>query len=163
MSLYVLSGSLCLALIAMLLSRGTVQTMIAFMGMSLSVAGCYLIMGAYFLATMQLMVYIGGVLVLMAYALMLSADEGLRLQRWHPTAALSALTLIVAIGTAVTEGDLNTPILPSSAKLNELGLLLMKQGSIVWELVGILLLLVLVGILRILAVLGSPQSLSSDA
>ena len=45
-------------------------------GALLSVAVHYVMLGAAFVAAMQVLVYVGGVLVLLAFAVMLTADAG---------------------------------------------------------------------------------------
>lgn len=161
--LYILGGCVLLALGVMLKSRGLVQVMIAFMGLSLSISGCYLMLGAHFLAAMQIMVYVGGILVLMAYALMLSADSALSLNRWHLPAALRSVVLMGLMLYAIVTQKMNL-LVAAPADLNAVGLLLIKQDSIIWELTGLLLLLVLLGVVRLLAVfrLPSSTSISSD-
>ena len=151
-----------MSLVALLTKRGAVQAMIAFTGVSLSVSGCYLVLGAYFLAAMQMMVYIGGVLVLMAYALMIGGGEELCLRRWHPLAGGLSLAMMLLMAYAMLQEQIGLLLELPLPGIRAVGFLLVSRDSIVWEIVGLLLLIVALGVARILAVFGPSTSTSSD-
>lgn len=133
------------------LTRHVVRAAFALLITFLAIAGLYGWLGADFLAGTQLMVYAGGILVLMLFAVMLTRHS-LELQlpgeptRWLPAALIGigvAALLIVAAFTARWAAVDQLPAAgPTTA---ELGQLLLTRYVLPFELASVLLLAVLVG------------------
>jgi NADH:ubiquinone oxidoreductase subunit 6 (subunit J) len=61
--------------VAILLSTNIVRMAYWLIAMLISVAGLYFLMGAYFLGVIQIMVYVGGVAVLLVFGVMLTSRQ----------------------------------------------------------------------------------------
>ena len=67
--------------VAILLSTNIVRMAFWLIAMLISVAGLYFLMGAYFLGVIQIMIYVGGVAVLLVFGVMLTSRQlALKLQ-----------------------------------------------------------------------------------
>ncbi len=114
------------------------------------VAGIYVLLGADFIAVVQLVVYVGGILILLLFGVMLT-------NRITNVQIKTGTIKIVpaAIGVALFAGILAAALLKTNWKTintevpistaHTLGLLLMQQYGVVFELLGILLLIALIG------------------
>lgn len=114
------------------------------------VAGIYVLLGADFLAVVQIMVYVGGILILLLFGVMLTnkiTDVDIRTGTVH--------LLPAAIGVAVFSGALIAVMVWTNWKSEpgqipittskELGSLLITNYVLIFELLGILLLIALIG------------------
>jgi NADH:ubiquinone oxidoreductase subunit 6 (subunit J) len=119
----------------------------------LSVAGLFLLYGASFLATSEVFVYVGGVLVLMLFAIMLvqRSDSGraVLVSRHDIGSASVALGLFVML-TVALQGVSNrfTGSAPESS-MQELSEVLMGGRLVQYEIAGLLLLVALVAVIVI--------------
>ena len=114
------------------------------------VAGIYIVLGADFVAMVQLIVYVGGILILILFGVMLT-NRITNMQIKTKTSQMLPAT----IGVAMFAGLLcavfvNTPWrkIDSSSMLpttQALGVMLISEYGIVFELLGILLLIALIG------------------
>ncbi|MCL5029096.1 MAG: NADH-quinone oxidoreductase subunit J [Bacteroidetes bacterium] len=114
------------------------------------VAGIYVLLGADFIAVVQLVVYVGGILILLLFGVMLT-------NRITNVQIKTGTIKIVpaAVGVALFAGILSAALLKTNWKTintevpistaHTLGLLLMQQYAVVFELLGILLLIALIG------------------
>ena len=112
----------------------------------LSVAGLYVLSGADFLAVTQLLIYVGGILLLILFGVMLTGKK--------ERAKVSTQTKLVGIAIAVSVffiliwvilGLQLNPILPIINTTKQLGIGFMTTHILPFEIIGILLLMVLVG------------------
>lgn len=114
------------------------------------VAGIYVLLAADFLAIVQIMVYVGGILVLLLFGVMLTnkiTNVDIRTGTVH--------MLPAAVGVAVFSGALIATMLWTNWKsepaqipvttTNALGGLLITNYVLIFELLGILLLVALIG------------------
>jgi len=114
------------------------------------VAGIYVLLGADFIAVVQVVVYIGGILILMLFGVMLT-NKITNVQIKTGTLKLVPATLGVALFAGIlATALLNTRWKTISAEMpastaHSLGLLLLQQYAVVFELLGILLLIALIG------------------
>ncbi|MBN1302345.1 MAG: NADH-quinone oxidoreductase subunit J [Melioribacteraceae bacterium] len=116
------------------------------------VAGIYVLLGADFIAVVQLLVYVGGILILLLFGIMLTnkiTSVELRTGTAHIIPAVigvgifwGALTAIVAFKTDWVE--VNTASTESTTIIG-LGNLLLTDYVLIFELLGILLLVALIG------------------
>jgi NADH:ubiquinone oxidoreductase subunit 6 (subunit J) len=128
----------------------------------LGVAALYVLAGADFLAVAQIMVYIGGILVLLVFGVMLTnqADpqrrEGrpvvLTEHRWRLRGVLVAggifallMTVFAKANFPALEQDRFEPIEAGTSVVPQTGLLLMSDYGLPFEVAGLLLLIALIG------------------
>ncbi len=114
------------------------------------VAGIYVLLGADFIAVVQLVVYVGGILILLLFGVMLT-NRITNVQIKTGTIKIAP----AAIGVALFAGILGAALLKTNWKTinseipisttHTLGLLLIQQYAVVFELLGILLLIALIG------------------
>jgi NADH-quinone oxidoreductase subunit J len=114
------------------------------------IAGIYVLLGADFIAIVQLVVYIGGILILLLFGVMLTNKIT------HVQIKSGTIKIIpAALGVALFAGILAAALLNTKwktinnelplATTHSLGLLLLQQYGVVFELLGILLLIALIG------------------
>jgi NAD(P)H-quinone oxidoreductase subunit 6 len=131
------------------LARNVMHSAIALLGTLVGVAGLYGLLAADFLAVVQVLIYVGGTLILFLFAAMLTAriDEASssNAPRKRKRAALASGVLVVglsavAIHTVWPTQELST--VPSTAKL---GHALLGEHILPFELASLVLLAALVG------------------
>lgn len=109
-------------------SRNIVRSAVWLLFTLIGVSLLYFLLGAEFVGAAQLIVYVGGTLVLVVFGLMLTAQGPLRALRTRPAewlvggvlgAALFGLLVSVAVGIPIPRGGdtLNDPTLPGTAPL----------------------------------------------
>lgn len=114
------------------------------------VAGIYVLLGADFIAVVQLVVYVGGILILLLFGVMLT-NKITNVQIKTGTVKL----VPAVVGVALLAGALGAILLNTNWKTensiipvpttHSLGMLLIQQYAVVFELLGILLLIALIG------------------
>lgn len=131
------------------LSRNLLHSAFALLGVFTGVLGLYVLLSADFVAVIQLVVYIGGILVLILFAVMLTTKIGERkfgnyamapVAACIGTIALGALLIKALPGTVIGASD--NAIAPTTAAIGEL---LLGRYLLPFEMVSLLLVLVLVG------------------
>jgi NADH-quinone oxidoreductase subunit J len=129
----------------------------------LGVAGLYVFAGADFLAVTQIMIYVGGILVLLIFGIMLSgtptvdkkneqkitgkANEilvGQRNQFWAICLAICIFLIFLKIIIQTNFNIINKE-LPHETTVNKIGIGLMTDYIFPFEAIGILLLIALIG------------------
>ncbi len=146
----------------MLTTRNIMHSCVYLLGSLIGVAGLYATLGADFVAATQVMVYVGGVVILMLFAVMLTGGKDFVSKAQHllglaPTMGNSwsfAVGGLVAVVFLLTNAHLIRR-LSSMAQLkadggfestvNKLGHLLVKEHVLAFELSSVLLLGALVG------------------
>ncbi len=144
LSVVTLGGGL-VAVVATNLFRSALGLMASLMG----VAGLFLLQQAEFLAVVQVMIYVGGVSVLIVFAIMLTERGQKALEvnvnkRVAPWAALVGATL-----TAMVVGLVHKSLLADSpaaeVAARDLGIVFLNRYLVPFEAVSLLLLVALVG------------------
>lgn len=114
------------------------------------VAGLYILLGADFVALVQLIVYVGGILILLLFGVMLtnkitSVNIKTGTLQIIPAALGAAALFYLLITTFLGTGwmTVNPPVDMPSA--HSLGILLIGQYALIFELLGVLLLIALIG------------------
>ncbi|MFP4528435.1 MAG: NADH-quinone oxidoreductase subunit J [Candidatus Kapaibacterium sp.] len=118
------------------------------------VAGMYVLLNADFIAITQIMIYIGGILVLIIFGVMLTTKiTGVdvksgtlgRLQVWTAGIVSAAIAVLLAIMYCTV--DWHTAELPEkiNPSINEIGFLLLTDYLIAFEAASILLLIAIIG------------------
>lgn len=151
---YLIAAITVLSAAGVAFSRSIVYSALALLGALLGAAGLYLTLSADFVAVTQLLVYVGGVLVLILFAIMLTHRINVRRDTNPHTAAAMGALLFVGLGGLlgwvawkapwrlgeVTLGD--RPLPGTSA---EIGNLLLGHYLLPFEVASLLLLATLLG------------------
>ncbi|MDB4969194.1 MAG: NADH-ubiquinone/plastoquinone oxidoreductase chain 6 [Myxococcales bacterium] len=146
---YLLAGVTVISAAGVALARNILYSAFALLGTLAGVAGLYLFLGADFLGVAQLLIYIGGILVLILFAVLLTNRIGeVRISNVSsglivgapPAVAVMALCVRVALRTPwpLTEA---VPA-PTTARLGEAFL---QELLLPFEFVSLVLLMALVG------------------
>ncbi len=117
----------------------------------LGVAGVFVFGGAEFVAAAQIMIYIGGILILLIFGIMLSNDNNSKVQklkvvnkdRFLTIVIVSCLSLIFIFLSASMLFDQTTT--KPDQHIKNLGYYLMTDTILILELLGLLLLVALIG------------------
>lgn len=114
------------------------------------VAGLYVLLGADFLAVVQIMVYVGGILILILFGVMLTNKVTNVEIKTGTIKVLPAAIAAGVLGGALTSALVKTQwkTIPNEIPLktlNEIGRYLITDYVIIFELLGILLLVTLIG------------------
>jgi NADH-quinone oxidoreductase subunit J len=133
------------------LARSLIYSAFALLFTFFGVAALYLLLGADFLAATQLLIYVGGILVLLLFGVMLTHklyDLDLRSEvlQFVPGAFIAIglfalLTLRIALGTRWAVG----PGRPPAPTTREIGRLFMTDYLLPFEAASVLLLVALIG------------------
>jgi NADH-quinone oxidoreductase subunit J len=114
------------------------------------VAGIYVLLGADFVAIIQLIVYVGGILILMIFGVMLTnkiTNVEIKTGTIQVAPAAISVGTLWGVLTATlisTDWKVVESFTPTSTTLN-LGMHLMQEYVVVFELLGIILLIALIG------------------
>jgi NADH-quinone oxidoreductase subunit J len=130
-------------------SKDIIHSTLALLGTFIGVAGLYVTLSADFLAATQILVYVGGTLTLILFAVMLTSRLN-KTRTSNPSTALTAafglvalVLLILGRVIAVTEWpSAAEPVMPSTARI---GHAFLSVFLLPFELVSILLLGALIG------------------
>ncbi len=117
------------------------------------VAGLFALLNADFIAVAQIMVYIGGILVLLIFGVMLTsnitgvdlkAGSMSKLQRW----VMTVISLVIAIGLSImysTTDWVQKDIPEVNSTVDSIGKLLLTDYLIAFEVASVLLLIAIIG------------------
>ncbi len=115
------------------------------------VAGIYVLLGADFIAIVQLIVYVGGILILILFGVMLTnkiTDSEIKTGVWQILPATIVVGLLFGLlfkFMVQTKWHVESTIVGSGNNLAQVGSLLMNEYIIIFELLGILLTIALIG------------------
>jgi NADH-quinone oxidoreductase subunit J len=131
-------------------SKSLIQSAFALLFTFFGVAALYAFLGADFLAATQMVIYVGGILVLLLFGVMLTHklyDPTLKAETFQFVPALLAVIAVFALLTtfmlrAHWRGNGEQLSLPTTASI---GVLFMKEYILPFEVASILLLLALIG------------------
>jgi len=114
------------------------------------ISGLYVLLGADFVAVTQIMVYIGGILILLLFGVMLTSDITHIEIKKGKVAVLPAI-----VGVGVLLGSITSIMMKTNWKIElskipqtttyDLGKLLITDYVLIFELLGILLLIAMIG------------------
>lgn len=162
--LFLLSAALTvICAIAVLVTKNMMHSCVFLLGSLLGIAGLYATLGADFVAVAQIMVYVGGVVILMLFAVMLTGGKDFVSKAQNLLGLAPSMgnkwTYLIAGLVALVFGLTNVLLLnnvlkilevrPSSneftSTVNQLGHLLVKDHVLAFEISSVLLLGALVG------------------
>ncbi|MFB0944836.1 MAG: NADH:ubiquinone oxidoreductase subunit 6 (subunit J) [Spirosomataceae bacterium] len=126
--------------------------LVAFLGMS----GLYVFAGADFVAVTQIMVYIGGILVLMIFGIMLTQNKVKKAESSNAIIVSSkniawgivtAVAFFVGLVTMLYQAKfkLSKVYVAPESTVDKIGISLLTENLLMFEVVGVLLLIALVG------------------
>lgn len=153
--LFVLTiGSACIVAF----SRNLIYSAFALMGTFLGVAGTFVFLTADFMGLAQVVVYAGGILVLVIFAVMLSAKIGIA-AKTNPVMNVKAvvplmLVLVALLSVVVSSKEWvsdrwmqaqQLSQMPVVSSIDELGKALLNEYLLPFELISVLLLLTMIG------------------
>lgn len=114
------------------------------------VSGIYVLLGADFVAVTQIMVYIGGILILLLFGVMLTSNiTNVEIKKGTAKILPAVIGIGILLGAVVsimtrTKWKLQLTEIPQTTSF-ELGKLLITDYVLIFELLGILLLIALIG------------------
>lgn len=161
--LFLLSAALTVVCAVAVLAKNMMHSCVFLLGSLLGIAGLYATLGADFVAVAQIMVYVGGVVILMLFAVMLTGGKdfvskaqnllGLAPSmgnKWtYSIAGLVALvfglTNVLLLNNVLKVLDIKGSSTEFTSTVNQLGHLLVKDHVLAFEISSVLLLGALVG------------------
>jgi NADH-quinone oxidoreductase subunit J len=153
-SFYFIAGLTCLFAFLVVVSRNIFHSAIFLALTLLSISGIYLLLDAQFLAVAQIIIYVGAIMVLFTFCIMLTSrmsDKAIRQVNQQVLFSLTAALVFLAIFYLLV---VKTPWLFSSAEteplsLKELGSSLLSKYVLPFEVISLVLLAVMVGAIAI--------------
>lgn len=115
-----------------------------------SVAGLYVLLGADFIAAVQVLIYVGAVAVLMIFAIMLTARvSGIGIKQQNEQVPIALITTLVFVGITLfglgkTIWNISSGPVPEGSTMS-LGKLLLTTYVLPFEIVSVVLLAALIG------------------
>lgn len=114
------------------------------------VAGLFVLLSADFIAVVQLVIYVGGILVLLLFGVMLTHNITQVQIKTSTLQIIPSAIAVLILAFSLIKIFLNTnwktvTLTVQSSSVEGLGVLLLNQYSVVFELIGILLLIALIG------------------
>ncbi len=157
---YLLSALVLLSAYFVVTVHNLFRAAIGLIGLLLGVAGLYLLLNAQFLSAVQITVYVGGIVVLIVYVVLLVADAAQKHAHatpvWRKAAAgCVGAALFVLLLAAMFGHDFTTPAgtLARSATVKEIGgaLLSPARGGYVlpFEVISLLLVAAIIGAITV--------------
>lgn len=151
---YLFGGLAAVSAWALVLSGNIIRMAVYLMLTLAGVAGIYFLLGAELLAAVQLIVYVGGVLILIIFGVMLTsrnpylnlAPRGGEMVLGMVLAAL--LATLIAVGglmSGLPEGTLVTAGAEDRYEVRRIGALLLSRHLIAFETAAVILLVVMIG------------------
>ena len=147
---YLIAGLTILCALGVALSQNVVYAAFALMGTLIGAAGIYAFLAADFVAVVQVLVYVGGILVLTLFAIMLThqisdINVSNRSAGWLP-ASLLVLATGAAMSYAVVQGDWFTAAVPEALPTTyRIGEAFLTDYLLPFELASVVLLTALIG------------------
>jgi NADH-quinone oxidoreductase subunit J len=129
-----------------------------------TLAGCYLILGAELVALVQLLVYVGAVVVLVLFALMLTRAPMGRSPDQSSSGVQRIAAALIGAGTSVLFASVLLPAVGGQLRLirtaDTKGIATQLFGAWVWpfELLSVLLLIALIAALAVSRMTSKPQT-----
>jgi NADH:ubiquinone oxidoreductase subunit 6 (subunit J) len=147
---YIFLSIATLAAIAIILTKSLFKAALYLMIVLLSVAGLYVLSFAEFLAVTQILIYAGGIVVVLIFGIMLSTKiSGKPLQIDNTNIFLAVLlgvglivSLLPALQKAFTNSQVNNIAINS---VKQTGINILSSHLLAFEIAGILLLVALIG------------------
>jgi NADH-quinone oxidoreductase subunit J len=147
---YVLAAITVGSAAVVVLARSLIYSAFALLFTFFGVAGLYVLLGADFLAASQLLIYVGGILVLLLFGVMLThklydLDLQSGITQFLPGLIVAAGLFVILILVAVRTTWAGGPGRPPAVTTAEIGSLFMGAYLLPFEAASVLLLVALIG------------------
>ncbi len=148
---YLLASVAMVSAVLVAFSKSILYSAIALLGALLGAGGLYVLLRADFVAVTQLLIYIGGVLVLILFAVMLTSRIGQASATNPATSVVAGLVLLAALGAVLGFAAAEAPWkgaahpLELEATAERIGDLFLGHYLVAFEVISLLLLATLVG------------------
>jgi NADH-quinone oxidoreductase subunit J len=146
---YLLAGLAVISALGVALSRNILHSAFSLLGALAGVAGLYFMLGADFVAVVQLLVYVGGILVLILFAVLLTrAISDIKISNLSVSllGGLPAALLILAMVIHTTvKAPIQTTAASAAPTVSRLGDALLREYLLPFEVASVILLMALVG------------------
>lgn len=156
---YLFSGLVVASALVVLFTRNILNAAFSLIFTFLGIAAVYVLAGADFIAITQIIVYVGGILVLMVFGVMLTNKiEGQAVVTrnhnlfWGIIAGLAMLSLLLMVVLSIDFNSLDwvqhasaEALIERDSTVQPIGQLLMSRYVLPFELAGLLLLIALIG------------------
>jgi len=151
---FLLFAILAVALaLTMVIARNPVHSALALMGCFVQVAALFVLLHSPFLATVQIFVYVGAIMVLFLFVIMILDIRNVTLQRFLHGGKWLSLVLVGLVGVVVVGALLNSERLarltphpsPLGGTTSEIGVAMFGEFLLPFEIVSVILLVALVG------------------
>ena len=139
-----------LPIVYILITKNIIRAVFALSASFLGLAGIYVMLGAEFMAVVQILIYIGGILVLIVFGLMLTKttlNEGFITTHRSPVlgALISAVLFILLISWVREIENGKHTLVITGDPIRKIGVAYLTEYIVSFELVAFLLLVALVG------------------
>ena len=147
---YLFAALTVLSAFMVVTSENIVRSAFYLLATFFGISGLYVLLGADFVAVTQIMVYIGGILILLLFGVMLTSNiTHVEIKKGMTNLIPSIVAIGVLLGAVVSvmmRTDWNTQLseIPQTTSF-DLGKLLLTDYVLIFELLGILLLIALIG------------------
>ncbi|HEY1687225.1 MAG TPA: NADH-quinone oxidoreductase subunit J [Tepidisphaeraceae bacterium] len=146
---YLFAGIVAAGAIGVAASRNIIRTAVYLLFALAGVSGIYLLLGAEFLAAVQLVIYVGGTLILIIFGVMLtSTSPKMHFEPTKPEAIFAAIiggVLLIALCAALSHLALPSASPSESYSIQNLGAALLGPFLLPFEMISVLLLVVMIG------------------
>jgi NADH-quinone oxidoreductase subunit J len=158
--LYCFAGLTLISALYIAFTRNVLYAAFGLVVTFLGVAGIFMLLGAGFVAISQVLVYVGGILVLMVFGIMLTnrlkGQKVVTSTYNKPLGILISAGLLFVFYKAIIQANFGAikwikNAEPETADLKSFGLTLMTDYVLAFEVIGVLLLLALVGAVKVAA------------
>lgn len=147
---YIFAAITILSALFVVTTRNIVHSAFFLLFTFFGVAGIYVLLGADFIAIAQIMVYVGGILILILFGVMLTNKiTGVEIRTGTVQMLPAAIGVGLFMGAVVsvmiwTNWKTEPGIMPATT-VKDIGFLLINDYVLIFELLGILLLVALIG------------------
>jgi NADH-quinone oxidoreductase subunit J len=160
---FVFAGLTVLGALSLILQRHPIHSALSLIVVMVALAALYLLLGAEFIAAVQVIVYAGAIMVLFVFVIMLlnaGAEERTNFSRVAryvglPVGILLTLQLAYTVARAAGEHAHRVPG-PRPSSTRELSLLLFRDFLLPFELTSVLILVAILGAVVLARREGSP-------
>jgi len=145
----IVAGASLLAAIRMVTTKNVVHGALYLVVALAGVGAIYLILAAEFVASVQILVYVGAIVVLLLFSLMLTkapiGRESMLDNEQRPLAAIVSLVILGGLGWMLWDQFSGAEIVPIASTAKELGQVIFSEMVLPFEAISMLLLAALIG------------------
>jgi NADH-quinone oxidoreductase subunit J len=151
LAFYIFAAVTLISAVVVVSTRHIVYSAFSLLFTFMGVAGIYVLLGADFIAVVQVVIYVGGILILLLFGVMLT-NKITNVQ--IKTGTLQIIPAVIGIGLFAgilvnlllnTNWKISNTEVPLTTTIYELGRYLITDYVLIFELLGILLLVALIG------------------